>query len=1842
MNKYYLPFCWIVVLCVSGNLLAQNPFITTWKTDNAGVSGDNEITIPTSGGGYNFTVDWGDGSSDMGQTGDITHTYASAGIYTVSITGDFPRIHFGGEGDAEKILTVEQWGDITWSSMEEAFWGCSNLNFGLIDAPNLAGVTSMFRMFLEASSFNAPIGHWDVSTITDMGALFNGASSFNQPIGDWVMSSVTIANGMFSGASVFNQDISGWDVSKVTTLSSMFNQALAFNQDIGDWVVGNVTSMRSMFSQAIVFNQDIGSWNVTKVNDMNSMFNGAFQFNQDLSEWDVTSVTNMSRMFRFAHAFNNPSIKEWDVSGVEQMADMFDFSTGFNQNLGGWDISSVTEMSGMFDNCGLSTTNYDNTLIGWSAQTVQSGVTLGAANINYCNGLAARSDLMNNDSWVINDGSLVCLPFITTWKTDNPGSSGSTSITIPTTGSGYSYDVDWENDGVFDDFGLTGDMTHDYAVAGTYTVVISGDFPRIYFNDAGDKEKILTIEQWGDIPWTSMESAFFGCKNLTSDATDAPNLTTVTSLRRMFLLASLFNGEVGHWDVSNVTNMNGTFAGAISFNQDLSSWDVSNATNMSAMFDTAILFDQDLSDWNVSNVTNMTTMFIRADKFNQDISSWDVSKVLSMDFMFRETDEFNQNLNSWDVSKVTNMHGMFDRALSFDRNLSDWDVSSVTNMTEMFDNSGLSTTNYDKILDGWSQLTLQSNVVFGASGIDYCNGAAAHDVLTGAPNNWAINDAGLNCEAFVTTWKTDNPGSSGDNQVTIPASLVNSPDFMVDWGDGSSDMNVTGPITHTYASPGTYTVSISGKFTGIGLTDSGDADKLLTVEQWGDINSWATMSFRGCSNLEIVATDAPDLSGVRSLSSAFRDCENFNSDIGHWDTSNIEFMQSTFHGASSFNQDIGSWDVSKVSIMREMFHSATSFNQNLNDWDVSSVTNMLWMFQFASDFNQDIGGWDVSNVTDMQGMFRSATSFNQNIGAWNVSNVDNMFQIFQNSAFNQDIGDWDVSNVQTVNSMFAGTPFNQDISSWDLASTQSFSNMFLGATQFNQDISTWDVSGVTNLGQMFDGASSFDQDLSAWDVSNVGFMFNMFDNSGLSIANYDNILNGWSQLTLQNDVELGALGVSYCDGASARQSIIDTYNWTIIDGGELCIVDIPDVNFKNALLADTNINTLDDGEISLAEAEAFTGTIDVQNLGIGDLTGIEAFLNITGLDAANNNLSSINLNDNSLLESVILNGNPLGTLDLSGNVALNHLQVAECSLSGGIDLSNQTNLTFLSIGGNSLTTLDLSANTVLDDLRANPNNLTTLDLSNNTALRFLRLGNNQLTTLNLTGLANLVQLFAFNNMLESIDVSSLGNVTNMSLFDNPIASLDLTQNTKLALLFLENASLTELDLSNNSQLVNVQLDGNGLTSLDLGSNMLLQQFDARNNQLTELNAANGNNVAITAFNTTGNTNLTCITVDDVGFAINNFTEVDDAANFSLNCDNAATDFLTFTLAEQTGDAIIDDTGNTIVIEVAHETDLSGLIPAFTLSVGATSNIASGVARDFTQSVIYVVTAENPAVSQEWTVTVTVLNTAPVVAVGIDDQNKDEGFGTSNIELAGTFTDADNDALDLFVSSSDETVVTAALSGTTLTLTETGTGIATITVTANDGFGGMVATEFTITVNDVSDLVITGDLDDINLEDGFGSSTVALTDVFEDLTGATIVVTSSDENVVVVTVSGTDVIVTEVGPGSATVNVTVSDSSGNSATISFDVTVDDMVTGLDDEIMALIKIYPNPTSDYLKIEVPPGQWSAVVFDATGQALKEVNELQPGGVLDLTGWIEGIYYLLLANNNQYTTTKILIER
>jgi surface protein len=276
--------------------------------------------------------------------------------------------------------------------------------------------------------------------------------------------------------------------------------------------------------------------------------------------------------------------------------------------------------------------------------------------------------------------------FVTTWKTDNPGTSNSTSITIPTTGTGYNYQVDWDNDGVFDQTGITGDVTHDFGSTGTKTIRIKGSFPRIYFNNTGDKSKILSVEQWGTNAWTSMAQSFMGASNLIVNANDTPNLSNATSLYRMFFGGTSIGGGTGNWswNTSTITDMSDMFYNNSSFNKDISGWNTSSVVTLSNMFNGANLFNQPLNSWDTSKVTNMSGMFRNASAFNQPLNSWDTSKVTTFSAMFNGASSFNSNITSWNTVSATNMSTMFAGASAFDQPIGAWDTSSVTNMDSMF------------------------------------------------------------------------------------------------------------------------------------------------------------------------------------------------------------------------------------------------------------------------------------------------------------------------------------------------------------------------------------------------------------------------------------------------------------------------------------------------------------------------------------------------------------------------------------------------------------------------------------------------------------------------------------------------------------------------------------------------------------------------------------------------------------------------------------------------------------------------------------------------------------------------------------------------------------------------------------------------------------------------------------------------------------------------------------------------------------------------------------------------------------------------------------------------------
>ena len=498
--------------------------------------------------------------------------------------------------------------------------------------------------------------------------------------------------------------------------------------------------------------------------------------------------------------------------------------------------------------------------------------------------------------------------FITTWKTDNPGTSADNQITIPTTGSGYNYSVDWGDGNT--NTGVTGDITHTYAVPGTYTVRINGAFPRIYFFNSGQEEKILSVEQWGDIAWTTMVLAFFNCVNLEINALDAPDLSNVISMNSMFRGAGITNPDLSGWDTSNVTNMTAVFFDAVNFNGDITTWDTSNVTIMNLMFLRAGAFNQDISNWDVSSVTNMQQMFQGASMFDQDIgqdtTGWDTSAVTTMRLMFASASSFNQDLDDWDVSSVTNMNAMFSSASSFNQNLNSWDVSSVTDMSQMFQGA----TAFNGDITGWdtsSVTTMLSMFVFAT--------AFTQDI-----GNWDVSS--------VTTMQSMFQGASAFNQ-DIGSWDTSSVTSMQNMFLGASNFN---------QDIGSWDVSSVNSMLGMFQTAS-------AFNQ--DIGSW-------------------DTSSVTAMQNMFLQASNFNQEIGGWDTSQVTSMRLMFQSAGAFNGDISAWDVGNVTTMQNMFLAASSFDQDLGGWDVESLTVASNMFNAAmlstANYDSLLIGWNAQNL----------------------------------------------------------------------------------------------------------------------------------------------------------------------------------------------------------------------------------------------------------------------------------------------------------------------------------------------------------------------------------------------------------------------------------------------------------------------------------------------------------------------------------------------------------------------------------------------------------------------------------------------------------------------------------------------------------------------------------------------------------------------------------------------------------------------------------------------------------------------------------------------------------------
>ena len=481
--------------------VVSNLFNSTWNTSNTsfGSSASNQIALPLfSSGSYNFVVDWGDGSQDtitVWNQSETTHTYANAGTYSISISGECKGFRFNGSGDRLKILSVANWGEFKLiGNLGGQFRGCSNLNLtSVADVLNFGNCTSCENMFLGGYQFSTinNIDSWDVSNVTNMNSMFQN-TLFNSYIGSWNVGSVTSMFSMFL-SSPFNQNIGSWNTANVITMQQMFQNATSFNGNIGSWNVGNVTNMQNMFVSATSFNQSLNSWNVSSVTNMSFMFQNAGAFNGNISAWNTPNVVNMNGMFSGATSFNQ-NLNAWDVSSVNNMASMFNGATSFNGNIGSWNVGSVVSISGIFANA----TSFNQNIGSWNVSNVDgtSSMFLNATSFN-----------QNIGSWDVSNAIFMGSMF-----------SGATSF----------------NQNI-----------------GSWNVSNATSMSGMFENATAFNQN---LNAWDVSSVNNMASMFSSATSFNQNI-GSWNVGSVTNMSVMFRNATSFNQNIGSWDISNV----GTF-----------------------------------------------------------------------------------------------------------------------------------------------------------------------------------------------------------------------------------------------------------------------------------------------------------------------------------------------------------------------------------------------------------------------------------------------------------------------------------------------------------------------------------------------------------------------------------------------------------------------------------------------------------------------------------------------------------------------------------------------------------------------------------------------------------------------------------------------------------------------------------------------------------------------------------------------------------------------------------------------------------------------------------------------------------------------------------------------------------------------------------------------------------------------------------------------------------------------------------------------------------------------------------------------------------------------------------
>lgn len=336
--------------------------------------------------------------------------------------------------------------------------------------------------------------------------------------------------------------------------------------------------------------------------------------------------------------------------------------------------------------------------------------------------------------------------------------------------------------------------------------------------------------------------------------------------------------------------------------------------------------------------------------------------------------------------------------------------------------------------------------------------------------------------------------------------------------------------------------------------------------------------------------------------------------------------------------------------------------------------------------------------------------------------------------------------------------------------------------------------------------------------------------------------------------------------------------YSIVTQGQ--IINIPDANFKAGLLNPSNfIYTANNLPLDantngeIEESEALQVTsIQLIDKNIASISGIEFFTNLTFLDLTSNNLTSVDVSMLTNLITFSCLNNDISTLNVS----------------------NLTNLIWFECGINQLTSLNLTGLNSLGHLSCSQNQISSLNFNNSIILKQIFCGDNPLNSINLSGLINLETLVCYNTQLTTLNLAPLnyGGISKLKSLDcsnNQLTNLDLTGKIRLTRLKCNNNLLTSINVANFPDLQKVYCDHNLITTLDFSTNPLFNELSCSNNNLTTIKINNGANQVLSGggylgdcFDNNPNLNLICADATEITPLQSYLTACGNTQNITIN------------------------------------------------------------------------------------------------------------------------------------------------------------------------------------------------------------------------------------------------------------------------------------------------------------------------------------------------------------------------